>query len=79
MAAMAVASHEREHVVHNAKAAEEQGMTARSTVAIHMAACPDCGRLYVSGGTTTPTYTPKQETQGTGAEDNKGNFVDTMV
>jgi len=41
MAAAAVASHEQEHVAHNAEAAQKQGMTARSTVAISMAACPD--------------------------------------
>lgn len=41
MAAQAVRTHEQEHVAHNAQNAQEQGKTAHSTVAIHMAACPD--------------------------------------
>lgn len=79
MAASAVAGHEQEHVAHNADTASKQGMTAHSTVTISMAPCPECGRLYVSGGTTTTTYTPKQPAQGEVAEGNKGNFVNTTV
>jgi hypothetical protein len=56
-AASAVRSHEQEHVTRNAAKAESEGMDARSTVAIHMAICPECGRSYVSGGTTTTIYT----------------------
>jgi hypothetical protein len=79
MAAAAVAGHEQEHVAHNADAASKQGMTAHSTVTINMAGCPECGRLYVSGGTTTTTYTAKQPAQGGGAEGNKGNFINTTI
>jgi len=35
-------------------------MTARSEVQIHTAICPECGRIYVSGGTTTTYYSSKQ-------------------
>jgi hypothetical protein len=56
-AAAAVAAHEQEHVANNAARAERAGMTAHSSVAIHSAVCPECGREYVSGGTTTTTYT----------------------
>ena len=58
-AAAAVAAHEQEHVVNNAARAERSGQTARSTVSIHYAACPECGRSYASGGTTTTTYSRK--------------------
>jgi hypothetical protein len=53
----AVRAHEQEHVTRNAAKAESEGMEARSTVAIHMAICPECGRSYVAGGTTTTIYT----------------------
>ena len=48
-----VRAHEGEHV-NNAykKAAENNGEVVSATVSIHMATCPECGRSYVSGGTT---------------------------
>ena len=52
-AASAVRSHEQEHVS-NAykKAAKDNGKVISANVAIHTAVCPECGRSYVSGGTT---------------------------
>ena len=52
-AASAVRAHEQEHVS-NAykKAAMENGKVIRASVSIHTAVCPECGRTYVSGGTT---------------------------
>ena len=52
-AASAVRSHEQEHVS-NAykKAATENGKVISASVSIHTAVCPECGRTYVSGGTT---------------------------
>jgi hypothetical protein len=54
-----VRAHEQEHVSRNAVKAESEGMEAASTVAIHMAICPECGRSYVAGGTTTTIYSDK--------------------
>lgn len=53
-AASAVRAHEQEHVS-NAykKAAKDNGKVISATVAIHTAICPECGRSYVSGGTTS--------------------------
>ena len=34
------------------KAAENNGEVVSATASIHMATCPECGRSYVSGGTT---------------------------
>ena len=50
----AVRAHEGEHVA-NAydKAAENNGKVISASVSIHTAVCPECGRTYVSGGTTT--------------------------
>lgn len=52
-AASAVRAHEQEHVS-NAykKAAMNDGKVVSASVSIHMAVCPECGRTYVSGGTT---------------------------
>lgn len=76
MAAVAVASHEQEHVQHNAEKAEREGVTATSFVQIHNAVCPECGRIYVSGGTTTTYYSPKRQSQG---EDGKGFLIDAKA
>ena len=52
-AAAKVRGHEQEHVV-NAyeKAAQNNGKVIRASVTLHTAVCPECGRTYVSGGTT---------------------------
>lgn len=52
----AVRAHEGEHVA-NAydRAAEGNGKVISASVSIHTAVCPECGRTYVSGGTTTTT------------------------
>ena len=53
-AGAAVRAHEGEHVT-NAynKAAQNNGKVIQASVAIHTSICPECGRSYVSGGTTT--------------------------
>lgn len=52
-AASAVRGHEQEHVA-NAydKAAQKNGKVISATVQIHTSICPECGKTYVSGGTT---------------------------
>lgn len=52
-AASAVRSHEQMHVK-NAyqKAEEDNGKVVSASVAIHTSICPECGKTYVSGGTT---------------------------
>lgn len=52
-AGAAVRAHEQEHVSNAySKAATGNGKVVSATVSIHMAVCPECGRSYVSGGTT---------------------------
>jgi len=48
-----VRAHEQQHVS-NAykKAAQDNGQVVRASVSIHTSVCPECGRSYVSGGTT---------------------------
>ncbi len=48
-----VRAHEAEHVSNAyTKAAESGGKVVQASVSIHTSVCPECGRTYVSGGTT---------------------------
>ncbi len=52
-AAARVRGHEQEHVSNAyTKAAQDGGKVINASVSIHTAVCPECGRTYVSGGTT---------------------------
>lgn len=52
-AASAVRGHEMEHVFHEqAKAEREDRKVVSQSVMLHTGICPECGRVYVSGGTT---------------------------
>ncbi len=51
--ASAVRGHENEHVVREqAKARQEDRKVVSQSVTYHTAICPECGKVYVSGGTT---------------------------
>ena len=52
--ASAVRGHEQEHV-NNAynKAAQNNGKVISASVSLKTAVCPECGRSYVAGGTTS--------------------------
>lgn len=53
-AGSAVRAHEGEHVSNAyTKAAQNDGKVVRASVSIHTSVCPECGRTYVSGGTTS--------------------------
>lgn len=53
MAASAVRGHENEHVVRErAKAEQEDRKVVSQSVTMHTEICPECGDVYVSGGTT---------------------------
>ena len=52
-AASRVRAHEQEHVANAySKAQQDGGKVINASVSIHTAVCPECGRTYVSGGTT---------------------------
>lgn len=52
-AAAAVRGHENEHVVREqAKAQREDRKVVSQSVTYHTSICPECGKAYVSGGTT---------------------------
>lgn len=51
--ASVVRSHEQEHVSNAyAKAATDNGKVLSASVSLRRSLCPECGRSYVSGGTT---------------------------
>ena len=63
-AAAAVRGHEQEHVVREqAKAQREDRQVVSQSVTLHTAICPECGRVYVSGGTTRTTTRASQAAQ----------------
>ena len=55
-AAVTVRGHEQEHVVREqAEAQRENREVVSQSVTYHTAICPECGKTYVSGGTTRTT------------------------
>lgn len=82
--AATVRSHEQEHVS-NAykKAAMGEGKVLQASVRLQTAICPECGRSYVAGGTTTTRIQYNEDTpygknrKAVQAEAAKGNHVDT--
>ena len=52
-AAAAVMGHEREHMANAiAEGSKENKQLVSASITLHTAVCPECGRVYVSGGTT---------------------------
>lgn len=53
-AATRVRAHEQEHVSNAFEKAEaKDGKVVMASIALHTSICPECGRVYVAGGTTT--------------------------
>lgn len=75
-AAAAVRGHEQEHVVRErAKAEREDRHVVSQSVTIHTEICPECGDVYVSGGTTrTTTKANPVEEPKPAEEDVKSGF-----
>ncbi len=68
----AVRGHELEHVAHEqAKAQREDRKVVSQTVTLHTDICPECGRVYVSGGTTR-TVTKADNTEAPAREEQDG-------
>lgn len=69
LAALAVRGHEQEHVVREQAEARREGRDVVSqSVTYHTAICPECGKVYVSGGTTRTSTRAAQEQPGAGTE-----------
>ncbi|MBN7773752.1 hypothetical protein [Clostridium aminobutyricum] len=62
--ASSVRAHEQEHVSRNQmKAEQEDREVVSQTVMLHTAVCPECGKTYVSGGTTRTVTRADQSSQ----------------
>ena len=77
MAASEVRGHEMEHVAREqASAAREDRKVVSQSVTYHTSICPECGKAYVSGGTTRTTTAAQNDAfavvKGNGKE--KGGF-----
>ncbi|MDE7221321.1 MAG: hypothetical protein K2O45_17190 [Oscillospiraceae bacterium] len=63
-AAAAVRGHENEHVVREqAKARQEDRRVVSQSVTLHTDICPECGKAYISGGTTRTVTAANPEQQ----------------
>ena len=57
-----VRSHEQEHVTRErAKAEREDREVVSQSVTLHTDICPECGKVYISGGTTRTTTASRPE------------------
>ena len=78
----AVRAHEGEHVSNAyTKAAQKNGKVVSASVSIHTSVCPECGRTYVSGGTTNtkikdPVNPYEESRKILGGEEAKGKNID---
>ena len=68
-------AHEGEHVsnAYN-KAQEDGGKVLQASVSIKTAICPECGRVYVSGGTTRTTTASEPDTAEAMQQQDGKNF-----
>lgn len=61
-AASTVMAHEKEHVANAvAEGSKPNKQLVSATVTLHTSVCPECGRVYVSGGTTHTTMRTTKE------------------
>lgn len=67
-----VMAHEGEHVANAYRKAEENnGKVLSVSVSMHTAVCPECGRVYVSGGETRTSIMYSQDDEEKTAEDGR--------
>ena len=74
-----VMAHEQEHVGNEqANAKKDGGRVVSQSVRLFSAVCPECGKVYISGGETrtTTVSTPKSQTNN---KSGLGNQVDIAV
>lgn len=68
--ASAVRGHEMEHVVHEqAKARRDDRKVVSQSVTLHTDICPECGKVYISGGETRTVTKANPEPADTGDQE----------
>ena len=79
-AASAVRGHEMEHVVREqAKARQEGRRVVSQSVTIHTGICPECGDVYVTGGTTRTVTKANPVKESQQEEDSKKSASEAMA
>ncbi len=79
-AATAVAGHEREHFTREQTKADMEGKeVVQNEIKIKNSICPECGKVYVSGGETTTTTKTKPSEQALNKNDISGINFDTKI
>lgn len=79
-AAATVRGHEMEHVVRERAEAQREGKEVVSqSVRMQTGICPECGDVYVSGGTTTTTTAQKAPQQDTAEWVKRANHFSIVV
>ena len=79
-AASAVRGHESEHVFREqVKAKSEHRVVVSQNVAISTDICPECGRIYVSGGKTTTVTKSVPDTPYTPPSAGSGQNINIKV
>lgn len=69
-AGVAVRGHEQEHVTRErAKAQREDREVISQSVTLHTDVCPECGKVYISGGTTRTTTASRPEPEMSGRQE----------
>ena len=77
-AAFAIRAHEAEHVAHaRVKALKEDQEIVSQSVSYRTGVCPECGRVYMAGGTTRTTFRSAPVVEEKPVE--KGRYVDFSV
>ncbi len=75
-AASVVRGHEQEHVVREQAAAVREGRKVVSqSVTLHSGICPECGRVYISGGTTRTVTAAESKPEPKEQTDSKENIL----
>ena len=78
-AAFAIRAHEAEHVSRAwAQAQKEDKEVVSQSVSYHTDICPECGKTYMSGGTTRTTFRSKPETYSEEPV-KKGEYLDVTA
>ncbi|AEM74900.1 hypothetical protein [Caldicellulosiruptor acetigenus] len=85
-AASAVLAHEKQHVTRESEKAKQKGKEiVSSSILLTLSICPECGRVYVSGGSArvvsreSKTKDPFVENYNRTILNNFGVFVDVVV
>lgn len=77
-AAAVVRGHEQEHVMREqAKAAREDRKVVSQSVTLHTEICPECGKAYISGGTTRTVTKAAQKAEEPAQKEDQQQGMET--